>query len=113
MEQLSFYQSEEQIRDSPDDPTSKSQLICILSSDTETIADHFPFSTNIFANNITMVVSCVVVILIEVPQMFLLVCFLIAYSHSLNKVSHRKDEALKAALKLKEVQVYNAVSLLE
>ncbi len=45
--------------------------------------------------------------------MFILVCLLIAYSHSLNKVSHKKDEALKAALKQKEVQVYNAVSLIE
>jgi uncharacterized protein YpmB len=45
--------------------------------------------------------------------MFILVCLLIAYAHSLNKVSHRKDEALKAAQKQKEVQVYNAVSLLE
>lgn len=45
--------------------------------------------------------------------MLILVCFLIAYAHSLNKVSHRKDEALKAAQKQKDVQVYNSVSLLE
>lgn len=85
----------------------------MLSTDTETIADHFPFSTNIFANNVTVVISCIVVILLEVPQMLVLVCLLLAYSHSLNQVSHRKDETLKLALKQKEVQLYNAVSLLE
>ena len=53
-----------------------------------------------------------VVILLEVPQMLILVCLLIGYAHSLNKVSHRKDEALKAAQKQKEVQLYNAVSVL-
>jgi uncharacterized protein YpmB len=84
----------------------------VLSADTETIADQFPFSTNIFANNVTVVVSSITVILLEVPQMLVLVVLLIAYAHSLNQVSHRKDEALKLALKQKEVQLYNAVSLL-
>jgi hypothetical protein len=64
MEHLPFYQSEEQLRDSPEDLASKSHLICILSTDTETIADSFPFSTNIFANNVTVVISSIVVILL-------------------------------------------------
>jgi hypothetical protein len=35
---------------------------------------------------------------------------LVAYANNLNKISHKKDEALKLALKDKEVEVYKMVS---
>jgi hypothetical protein len=78
---------------------SKSKLICALTSDTETIADHFPFSTNIFANNITVIISSMIVILIEVPYVLVLMIFLVYYCNQLNRTSHKWDEDMKMAMK--------------
>lgn len=53
------------------------------------------------------------VISIEVPQILVLLVFLVAYANQLNKTSHKKDEYLKVALKEKEVEVYKMVSEIE
>lgn len=84
-----------------------------MTSDTETIADHFPFSTNIFANNITVILSSMIVILIEVPQIMALMVLLIYYCNYLNEQSHKKDEHIKMAIKEKEVEVYKIISDIE
>lgn len=102
MEHLEFYQNEEKTSEDGQ-KDNKSNLIYALTSDVETISDHFPFSTNIFANNVTVILSAVVVISIQVPQILVLLVFLVIYSNQLNKASHWKDECLKIALKEKEV----------
>lgn len=71
----------------------------MLTSDSETIADRFPFDTNIFANNIVVILSSIVIIVIEVPPVIIIMVFLVLYANHLNKVSHKKDEFLKIAIK--------------
>ncbi len=85
-------------------------MICALTSDTETISDQFPFSTNIFANNITVIISSMIVIIIEVPPMIIIMVFLVIYANKLNKISHKKDEYLKIVMKEKDVDVYRTIS---
>jgi hypothetical protein len=45
-----------------------------------------------------------------VPQVLVLLIFIMVYANRLNQALHKKDENLKMALKEKEVQVYKLVS---
>jgi ABC-type multidrug transport system fused ATPase/permease subunit len=113
MNQLSYYHSEHVASEDEEAPNSKAKLVCALTTDIETIADQFPFSTNIFANNVVVILSSMVVIVIEVPPVLLIMAFLVLYANHLNKVSHKKDEFLKIAMKEKDVDVYRVMSEME
>lgn len=54
-----------------------------------------------------------VVICIEVPPVMVVMAFLVVYANHLNKISHKKDEFLKIAMKAKDVDVYRIISEIE
>jgi ABC-type siderophore export system fused ATPase/permease subunit len=113
MNELAYYASEEIIHEESTSVYCKSKMICALSSDTETISDAFPFSTNIFANNVMVILSSILVIIVEVPPSVILIVFLVIYANNLNRSSHRKDEYLQIAMKEKDVDVYRVLSEIE